>query len=165
MAIPALLIWENFNMRKLFVIAGLLMMTSCYAWQIMSEAQFIKNAQSQLTEKSLRLQEKLDARLPVVSKATTGKVDRRKLILTNFTNSVFVIGDDPLSRQWIKEHSEELEAANALGFVANITESEQLQVLQHLTKAPLLLANVDDLMTIFQETHYPLAFIKGELWQ
>ena len=147
------------------MITGLLMINSCYAWQIINTEQYIKEAQSQLTEKSLRLQEKCDARLPVFSKATAGKVERRRLALTNFTTSVFIIGDDPVSRQWIKEHSEELEAANALGFVANITESEQLQTLQQLTKAPLLPANVDDLMAIFQESHYPLAFIARELWQ
>lgn len=151
-------------MRKLSIIAGLLIITSCFAWEINTE-QYIKKAQSQLTEESLRLQEKLDARLPVSSKAIAGKVDRRKLSLNNFTNSVFIIGDDSVSRQWLREHSEELEAANALGFVANITESESLQALQQLTKAPLLPANVDDLMTIFQECHYPLAFIQGELWQ
>jgi integrating conjugative element protein (TIGR03765 family) len=152
-------------MRRLSIIAGVLMITSCYAWQVINTEQYIKEVQSQLTEESLKLQEKLDARLPVSSKATTGKVARRKLSLTNFTNSVFIIGNDPVSSQWLKEHSKELEAADALGFVANIKESEQLQTLQQLTKAPLLPANVDDLMDIFQESHYPLAFIEGELWQ
>lgn len=152
-------------MRKLSIIAGVLMITSCYAWQIINTEQYIKEAQSQLTEESLWLQEKLDARLPVSSQATTGKVERRKLELTNFTNPVFIIGDDAVSRQWLKDHSAELEAANALGFVANITENTQLQAFQQLTKAPLLPANVDDLMAIFQESHYPLAFIEGELWQ
>lgn len=152
-------------MRKLSVIAGLLMITSCYGWEIINTEQYIKEAQSQLTEESLRLQQKIDARLPVSSQATVGKVDRRKLELTNFTSPVFIIGDDSDSRFWLKEHTAELEAANALGFVANITESGQLQALQQLTKAPLLPANVDDLMAIFQEDHYPLAFIAGELWQ
>lgn len=152
-------------MRKLSIIAGVLMITSCYAWEIINTEQYIREAQTQLTEESLRLQAKLDARLPVSSQATTGKVNRRKLELTNFTNSVFIIGDDPVSRQWLKDHSAELEAANTLGFVANIAESSQLQALQQLTKAPLLPANVDDLMAIFQEDHYPLAFIAGELWQ
>lgn len=152
-------------MRKLSIIAGVLMITSCYAWQIINTEQYIKEAQSQLTKESLRLQEKLDARLPVSSEATSGKVERRKLELTHFTNPVFIIGDDAISHQWLKDHSAELEAANALGFVANVTESERLQALQQLTKAPLLPANVDDLMAIFQENHYPLAFFEGELWQ
>ncbi|KTC76180.1 hypothetical protein Lbir_0249 [Legionella birminghamensis] len=152
-------------MKKLSIIAGLLMSISCYAWQIINTEQYIKEAQSQLTEESLKLQEKLDARLPVSSHAAAGKVDRKKIKLTNFTQSVFIIGNDQISRQWLQEHAEELEAAHALGFVANVTESEQLQALQQLTKAPLLPANVDDLMALFQEGHYPLAFIEGELWQ
>ncbi|MCE3045387.1 integrating conjugative element protein [Legionella sp. 16cNR16C] len=152
-------------MKKLSVIAGLLMSISCYAWQIINTEQYIKEMQSQLTEESLKLQEKLDARLPVSSEATVGKVNRKPLKLTNFTQPVFIIGDDEVSRQWLQEHTEELEAAHALGFVTNVTESEQLQTLQQLTKASLLPANVDDLMALFQEDHYPLAFIEGELWQ
>ena len=152
-------------MRKTAIIFGLLMITSCYAWQIINMEQYIKESEAQLTEDSLKLQEKLDARMPVSSKATVGKVERRKLTLVNFSNTVFIIGDDAVSRQWLQENIKKLEKAQALGFVANINNSEQLQLLQRLTKASLLPANVDDLMDIFQESHYPLAFYEGELWQ
>ncbi|MBA2649348.1 MAG: integrating conjugative element protein [Legionella sp.] len=152
-------------MRKICIFIGLVLVTSCYAWQIINMKQYIKEAQGQLSEGSLKLQEKLDARLPVSSKATVGKVNRRKITLINFSYPVFIIGDDATSRQWLQENTKKLEAERAFGFVANIDSSEQLQALQLLTKAPLLPANVDDLMTIFQETHYPLAFHEGELWQ
>ncbi|OJY45326.1 MAG: integrating conjugative element protein [Legionella sp. 40-6] len=125
----------------------------------------MKEAQAQLTEESLKLQEKLDARLPVSSKATVGEVVSRKVMLVNFSYPVFVIGDDAISRQWLQEHAKKLEEAQALGFVANISNTEQLQSLQRLTKTPLLPANVDDLMSLFQESHYPLAFYEGDLWQ
>lgn len=152
-------------MKKLPILLALLMMTSCDALKIINKKEYIKKAQSQLTEDSLRLQEKLDARLPVSSLATVGKIESRELSLTSFTHSVFIIGDDPQSRQWLKDNTAALESANAMGFVANISESQHLQTLQQLTKAPLLPANVDDLMAIFKENHYPLAFIKGTLWQ
>ncbi|CZH50186.1 integrating conjugative element protein [Legionella pneumophila serogroup 1] len=152
-------------MRKSAMLFGLLMITSCYAWQAINMDQYIKESQVQLTEESLKLQEKLDARLPVSSKATAGKVERRKLTLINFSNPIFIIGDDANSRQWLQKNTRKLEQAQAIGFVANINSSEQLQELQQLIKTPLLPANVDDLMEIFQENHYPLAFSEGELWQ
>jgi len=152
-------------MRKTALVLGLLMITSCYSWQIINTEQYIKEAQAQLTEESLKLQEKLDARLPVSSKATVGEVVSRKVMLVNFSYPVFVIGDDAISRQWLQEHAKKLEEAQALGFVANISNTEQLQSLQRLTKTPLLPANVDDLMSLFQESHYPLAFYEGDLWQ
>lgn len=152
-------------MKKTILIAGLLMISSCYAWKIMNIEQYIQDTQAHLSEESLKLEETFDARLPVSSQARPGKVQRRSLELVNFTWPVFIIGDDPLSHRWLKEHAQELEATQALGFVANITESKHLDRLQQLTKAPLIPANVDDLMAIFSEAHYPLAFHEGELWQ
>lgn len=152
-------------MQKTALFFGLLMITSSYAWKVINTAQYIKEAQAQLTEESLKLHKKLDARLPVSSKAGTGKIKQRQITQVNFSDPVFVIGDDPISRQWLQEHAKKLEAIHALGFVANISNSEHLQSLQQLTKAPLLPANVDDLMSLFQESHYPLAFYEGELWQ
>ncbi|MFC7782831.1 integrating conjugative element protein [Legionella taurinensis] len=152
-------------MRKISLIAGLLMITSCYAYQVIDMEHYIKESQEQLSEESLKLQVKLDARLPATSKATAGKVLKRKLELVNFSYSIFIIGDDAASREWLKDHAQELEKINALGFITNIDSSSSLQELQELTKAPLLPANVDDLLAIFNESHYPLIFHEGEIWQ
>jgi integrating conjugative element protein (TIGR03765 family) len=143
-------------MRKLSITAFLLMIASCYAWQVDTHS---------LTEESLQLENKSDVRLPASSKATIGKVNKRKLELINFSYSIFIIGDDAFSQQWLKEHAQELEDKHALGFVTNISDSAQLEALQDLVKAPLLPANVDDLLAIFNESHYPLIFHEGELWQ
>ncbi|MGQ3892044.1 integrating conjugative element protein [Legionella sp. CNM-4043-24] len=143
-------------MRKLSIVAMLLMIASCYAWQIDTQAP---------TEESLQLEAKQDVRLPARSKARPGKVDRRKLTLVNFSYSIFIIGDDAVSQAWLKEHARELEKMGALGFVTNISDSAQLETLQDLIKAPLLPANVDDLLAIFGESHYPLIFNEGEIWQ
>lgn len=152
-------------MKKTLLIASLLMISSCYAWKIINTEQYIKETQAHLNEESLKLQETVDARLPVSSQARPGKVQKKLLERVNFTWPVFIIGDDVLSYRWLKEHAQELEAAHALGFVANIADSKHLDTLQQLTKAPLIPANVDDLMAIFSEDHYPLAFHEGELWQ
>lgn len=159
------LIWEGFNMKKQLLLAGLLMVTSCYAYKIVNMEQYIKEAQAHLTKESLKLQNKMDARLPAISKATVGKVSKHKVELANFSYSLFIIGDDPLSRLWLKNHRQELENKNALGFITNIDNSSHLQELQQWTKAPLLPANVDDLLALLKESHYPLIFHEGELWQ
>lgn len=143
-------------MRKLSIMAMLLMIASCYAWQIDAQVP---------TEESLQLEAKQDVRLPASSKANTGKVARRKLNLVNFSYSIFIIGDDAVSQSWLKEHARELEKMGALGFVTNISDSSQLEALQDLIQAPLLPANVDDLLAIFGESHYPLIFNEGEIWQ
>lgn len=152
-------------MQKLPLLIGFLMIGSCYAFEIINMEQYIKEAKTELTEESLKLQKKLDARLPVTSLATVGKVDRRTVSGIDFSNPIFIIGADSQSQRWLKDHAKALEAEQAIGFIANIQDSQQLQALQALTKAPLLPANIDDLMVLFQESHYPLAFHKGELWQ
>lgn len=152
-------------MKKGLLVAGLLMVSSCYAYQIVNIKNYTKEISQQITEESLKLQEKLDARLPVTSKATAGKILRRKIALTSFSYSIFIIGDDAISRQWLQDHSQELEEKNAMGFIANIDSTSKLQELQLLTKVPLLPANVDDLLAILKENHYPIIFHEGEIWQ
>lgn len=152
-------------MQKIAICACLLMICSCYAWETINMEQYIKEAQTQLTEESLKIQKKLDARLPVTSKSSAGKVCNRTITHIDFSNPIFIIGDDATSHQWLLDNAKKLEEERALGFVANVNTTKQLQTLQLLIKAPLLPANVDDLMALFQENHYPLAFHKGELWQ
>lgn len=152
-------------MKKLVLIACLLMITSCYAYQIINMEDYIQQAQEELTEESLKLQAKLDARLPVKSKASAGKVSKRLIELANFSYSIFIVGDDAFSRQWLKEHAQELEEKNALGFITNVESSSRLDELQELTKAPLLPADVDDLLALFKESHYPFIVYEGVLWQ
>ncbi|MBA2656844.1 MAG: integrating conjugative element protein [Tatlockia sp.] len=149
-------------MKTIVLIISLLVISAGYAIDM---ERFLKEAQEQLTEESLKLDQKLDARLPVFSQATAGKVENRKIEHVSFSEAIFIIGDDPISREWLKKHARELEEKHALGFVTNIRDSAHLQTLQALTKAPLLPANIDDLMTLFKESHYPLVFFGSELWQ
>lgn len=152
-------------MKKLPLMLGIFMMASCYAFQVVDQELYIQKAESELTEKSLKLQETLDARLPAESKAQPGPVTKQKLAFVNFSNPIFIIGDDHLSRQWLKDHAKELEKIKAIGFITNINDRNHLKEFQGLTKAPLLPANVDDLLDLFHESHYPLMLVGGEIWQ
>jgi integrating conjugative element protein (TIGR03765 family) len=146
-------------MKRLSLIAGLLLIGSCYSYQF---AEFKPEA---LTAESLKLEEKFDARLPAISTVTQGKVTARQVEFAEFSYPLFIVGGDDFSYLWLKEHKRQLEKINAIGFVTNIKDENRLHSLQQLTKMPLIPANVDDLMTLLKESHYPLIFYKDRLWQ
>ncbi|STX50936.1 integrating conjugative element protein, PFL_4695 family [Legionella busanensis] len=138
---------------SLFLIS-LLIATVCFSQQ-----------KEKITEESLKLEEKLDARLPVTSQAQVGHITKRKIDLSSFSQPLFILGGDPFSFNWLKEHATELEEKHAIGFITNIDNSSRLEEFQRLTKAPLLPANIDELLVIFHENHYPFIIYKDEIWQ
>ena len=152
-------------MRSLGLIAGLMMIVSCYAVQIITINNSFREQQTAISEESLKLKEALDARLPVKSKATAGQVLRHHVTFAGFSNAIFIIGDDPVSKRWFKEHTQELRQLHALGFITNIKNPETLDTLQTVSGLPLLPANVDDLMEVIGASHYPLMLSEGVVWQ
>ena len=152
-------------MRTLGLIAGFMMIASCYAYKVITLEDSFKNAEICLTENSLKLQQTIDARLPAKSEATAGAVSRHTVENFTLSNAIFIIGDDQLSRQWLSEHAAELRGMKALGFVTNIENSDSFNALQDLAGTPLLPANVDDLLALLGASHYPLIFSAGDVWQ
>lgn len=148
-------------MRGFSLIAGLLMITSCYAYEIASIEEFYPT----ITEESLRLKASIDARLPVESKATAGQEPRHSVTITGFSNAIFIIGDDAFSKQWLSDHAEELKQLKALGFITNIKNTETLHELESKFNLPLLPANIDDFMELLSASHYPLIMSEGVVWQ
>lgn len=152
-------------MRQLALIIGFMMIASCYAVQIVKIESYWADTQATITKESLQLKETLDARLPVKSKAGAGLVSRHHVAFTGFSNAIFIIGDDPVSKQWLNEHAKELRQLHALGFITNIKSARTLDELQTGSGLPLLPANVDDLMDVLDASHYPLISNKGNVWQ
>lgn len=152
-------------MRQLTLMIGFLMIASCYAVQIVNIESYWADTQATIAEESLKLKEALDALLPVKSKASAGLVSRHHVTFAGFSNAIFIIGDDPVSKQWLNEHTEELQQLHALGFITNIKSARTLDELQTVSGLPLLPANVDDLMKVLGASHYPLISDKGAVWQ
>lgn len=152
-------------MRSLSVIIGFLMIASCYAVQIVKIENYWADTQATIAEESLKLKESLDARLPIKSKTTPGKVSRHHVAFSGFSNAIFIIGDDPVSKQWLSEHADELRQLHAIGFITNINSAQTLDELQTGSSLPLLPANIDDVMDVLGATHYPLISNKGIVWQ
>lgn len=152
-------------MRPVAMIVCFLMIASCYAFKISSMEEFYEVDQNRITEDSLKLQESLDSRLPVKSKTTAGLVSRHKVSFEGFSNPIFIIGDDAVSKQWLNDRAKKLREIHALGFITNIKDPATLQNLQSVYDLPLLPANVDDLMILLDADHYPLMMNKGVVWQ
>lgn len=152
-------------MRKLGLVLGLTMIASCYAYEIINTDYYINQTTAEITQDSLKLQEMIDLHLPAKSIAIAGDVTGHKIDFTGFSYSIFIIGDDPLSRKWLVEHAEILKKIQAIGFVTNIKTHESYEALQALTGLPLLPANVDDLLTVLKTDHYPLIAHHGDVWQ
>lgn len=149
-------------MRSFTLIVSLLMIASCYAYKIANMEAFYQVNQN---DDAFKLQESLDARLPVKSNVTAGVVSRHQVNFSGFSNAIFIIGDDPVSKKWLDVHAKQLHKLHALGFITNIKNPETLRELQSKFGLPLLPANVDDFMTVLGVNHYPLMMNEGVVWQ
>ncbi|CZG37654.1 integrating conjugative element protein%2C PFL_4695 family [Legionella pneumophila] len=103
--------------------------------------------------------------VPAKSKATSGKVNAKKVDTSVFHNAVFVIGGDRLSKQWLAQHQKQLQDMQAIGFITNVDDFETIIQLQEQSQLPLLPVNVDLLMQLIGVKHYPIVIAKGEVWQ
>ncbi|KTD25140.1 PFL_4695 family integrating conjugative element protein [Legionella maceachernii] len=114
---------------------------------------------------SLRLNLSSPIGVPAKSKATVGKVHRKKIDSNLLNMALFIIGADNESYTWLEEHQEQLKSLQATGFITNINNFETIVALQEKFKLPLLPINVDPLLNYINEQHYPLIIAEGAVWQ
>ncbi|HAU1838710.1 TPA: integrating conjugative element protein [Legionella pneumophila] len=103
--------------------------------------------------------------VPVKSKATVGKVNRKNIPSNLININLFIIGADRLSYKWLEAHQKELKSMQALGFITNVNDFKTIVALQDKFKLPVLPVNVDPLLDFVHEHHYPLIIAEGALWQ
>ncbi|MDE9536637.1 integrating conjugative element protein [Xenorhabdus bovienii] len=106
------------------------------------------------------------AMLPVKTPTLTpGKVASRPLQLPGI-GALFLIGDDPDSRQWLSQNAAILTKRHAVGLVVNVSEMAGLQSLR--ASAPDLLlspASGTELARRLQLQHYPVLITETALSQ
>ncbi|MDX8000827.1 integrating conjugative element protein [Xenorhabdus sp. Reich] len=106
------------------------------------------------------------AMLPVKTpELTPGKVASRPLQLPGI-GALFLIGDDPDSRQWLSQNAATLTKLHAVGLVVNVREMAGLQSLR--ASAPDLLlspASGTELARRLQLQHYPVLITETQLSQ
>lgn len=104
--------------------------------------------------------------LPVRStRLTPGRIEPRSLNAPGLL-PFFLIGDDDLSRQWLKERGRILREIGAFGLVVNVESLEALQRLRDLVPG-LMLSPVsgDDLAGRLQLFHYPVLITSSGIEQ
>lgn len=95
--------------------------------------------------------------LPVRSeRLSPGKVPRRVIQAPGLT-PIFLLGDDDLSRAWLRERGAALRDRNAIGLVVNVETADGLAALRRLAEG-MTLAPVpgDDLAARLGLAHYPV---------
>ncbi|MDE1486249.1 integrating conjugative element protein [Xenorhabdus bovienii] len=104
--------------------------------------------------------------LPVKTpELTPGKVTSRSLQLPGI-GALFLIGDDPDSRQWLSQHAARLAQLHAVGLVVNVSTIAGLQSLHTLAPDILLSpASGSELASRLQLQHYPVLITESTLTQ
>jgi len=95
--------------------------------------------------------------LPVKSALLSpGSVERRPIQAPGL-QPLFLVGDDELSRTWLRQHAASLLELNAVGLVVNFDSAEGLARLRELAPG-LTLSPVsgDDLAQRLELRHYPV---------
>ncbi|WED67877.2 integrating conjugative element protein [Pectobacterium colocasium] len=104
--------------------------------------------------------------LPVTTpELTPGKVSPRALRLTGMP-PIFIIGDDPLSRDWVMKRAGELQRLKATGFVVSVSTEASLRELQVLLpENDIAPVSGSDLAKRLQLSHYPVLITETGLSQ
>ncbi|WP_336844112.1 integrating conjugative element protein [Providencia rettgeri] len=104
--------------------------------------------------------------LPVRTPEMTPKLFESRQVTLPGIGALYLIGDDPLSREWLESHAEKLNAMNAVGMVVNVESDVALQELRQLAQGGLLSPMPGtDLATRLQLSHYPVLITEHELTQ
>ncbi|WP_133127693.1 PFL_4695 family integrating conjugative element protein [Legionella nagasakiensis] len=103
--------------------------------------------------------------IPAISQASTGKVAAKTINNALLDTTIFIIGVDKASQEWLQQHQKQLKDMQAIGFITNVDNFEVIAQLQEQSQLPLLPVNVDPLLKLINEQHYPLVISGGKVWQ
>ena len=106
-----------------------------------------------------------DPRFPMKSQLTPGKVTQSVVDLPHQIPAFFVVGDDLLSRQWLKKQIAFLKDHHIVGFITNIDTIEALHELQQLFNIVLHPVSLDGLIDRLHVKHYPFWYENGVISQ
>lgn len=119
-----------------------------------------------LTAESVPAPADISDMLPVTTpEMSAGKVVSRELHLAGMT-PVFLVGDDPLLRDWLTLRHDELKRLHATGLVVNVSDKAGLTELQQRVPGVTLLpASASEIARRLQLSHYPVLITSTGLAQ
>lgn len=95
--------------------------------------------------------------LPVKSARLKPGMVEAKVLHAPGLQPLFLIGDDELSRKWLKARGDDLRELHAVGLVVNVEQHEALEGLRQLAyDLQLAPASADQLAEMLGLTHYPV---------
>ncbi|CDG90240.1 integrating conjugative element protein [Xenorhabdus bovienii] len=165
---------------SIFPIIGMLWFNTCHAeLNVIADlggkdaSPFYEGINAQQSDESLSLVQNFSpeivgeaAMLPVKTpELTPGKVANRALQLPGI-GALFLIGNDPDSRQWLSQNAARLKKLHAVGLIVNVREMAGLQSLRVLAPDLLLSpASGTELARRLQLQHYPVLITETALSQ
>ncbi len=105
---------------------------------------------------------------PFKSVLTPGVVEAHTLSEKNAKAipAMFVIGDDGMSIEWLKNHKALLTEIHAVGMITNVESQARVDAIQEETGwKPLIPVSMDGAANVLQVTHLPFYLNKGEVAQ
>ena len=105
---------------------------------------------------------------PFKSVLTPGAVEAHTLSEKNAKAipAMFVIGDDGMSIEWLKNHKALLTDIHAVGMITNVESQARVDAIQEETGwKPLIPVSMDGASQVLQVTHLPFYVNKGEVTQ
>lgn len=158
-------------MRILAVISGVLLLGSVHGLDVLEIQQPVTDIKPYVPQRSVLAPypEYVESQssvfgAPMKSNSSPGVITART-VPDYLSINMLVIGDDALSKHWLAAHQDYLKHFQGLGLIANVSDSDTLAEIEALAGIPLMAANVDALMELIQQRHYPLVIDKGLVWQ
>ena len=108
---------------------------------------------------------KSDPRFPMRSPLSAGSLKKQAVSLPKQVPPFYVIGDDPASTKWLKEHITQLKTLHAAGFITNINNRDRLLALEQQFDVVLHPVSLDGLNRILPLSHYPFWYANGYIQQ
>lgn len=105
--------------------------------------------------------------LPVISPGLTpGPVKSRAIRLVGLISPLFLVGDDPLSLEWLARHQPRLQRLGAIGWAVNVADREGLERLRQAADGLAVLPIPgDDLASRLPLQHYPALITASRIEQ
>ncbi len=106
----------------------------------------------------------LEQRLPIRSPGLTPGPLERRAASHPFARPFFLIGSDPLSRQWLARHRDRLAEIGAVGMLVEAETVDDLHAIAALAEGlPILPASASDIAQALGLSHYPVLITQGRL--
>ncbi|WP_455921140.1 integrating conjugative element protein [Pseudomonas putida] len=135
------------------------LMTSCLLWHGVA-------AQADEPTSTAPDPRQLSWVLPIHSaRLSPGPVTPQVLDMPGMT-PLFLVGQDPLSLQWLAEHAQALQALGASGLAVEVANSDALQRIQATApELPIWPVSGDDIAARLELEHYPVLITPTALEQ